>query len=241
MDEWYLVRLAPRDGTPVILWIGDEEAPPAYPVTVGAWETDDITRRSYWRVFAARYGTHLLRSPHRRLAAAAAHSAKPRRLGVGQSQDEIREMSIYWTKIADVYPDGGYDDSFFMAFDPEARFPRFHMETGDETIGNVHLIKGGFNISRRGRSSIRAMPDELQSPIKLHLVLHRIDPEQGIRRFYSLMIERDLFGTVRLVRNWGWIGSNGQELVEVFPDEIEAGEALEALAQLNRRRGYRDL
>jgi hypothetical protein len=46
------------------------------------------------------------------------------------------------------------------------------------------------------------MPDELRSPIKHHLVLHRIDPEQGIRRFYSLMIERDLFGTVRLMRNW---------------------------------------
>ena len=66
------------------------------------------------------------------------------------------------------------------------------------------------------------MPDDLRSPIKHHLVLHRIDPEQGIRRFYSLMIERDLFGTVRLVRNWGRIGTNGQELVEIFADEIEA-------------------
>ena len=47
------------------------------------------------------------------------------------------------------------------------------------------------------------MPDELRSPIKHYLVLHRIDPEHGIRGFYSLMIERDLFGTVRLVRNWG--------------------------------------
>jgi predicted DNA-binding WGR domain protein len=46
-------------------------------------------------------------------------------------------------------------------------------------------------------------------------VLHRIDPEQGIRRFYSLMIERDLFGTVRLVRNWGRIGTTGREMVEV--------------------------
>jgi predicted DNA-binding WGR domain protein len=72
-------------------------------------------------------------------------------------------------------------------------------------------------------------------------VLHRIDPGQGIRRFYSLMIEQDLFGTVRLVRNWGRIGTNGQELVEVFPDKLEAGQALEALAQLKRRRGYRDL
>jgi predicted DNA-binding WGR domain protein len=58
------------------------------------------------------------------------------------------------------------------------------------------------------------MPDELRSPIKHHLVLHRIDPEQGIRRFYSLMIERDLFGTVRLVRNWGRIGTRGQDLMQ---------------------------
>jgi predicted DNA-binding WGR domain protein len=45
------------------------------------------------------------------------------------------------------------------------------------------------------------------------LVLLRVDPEQGFPRFYSLMIKRDLFGTVRLVRNWGRIGTNGQELV----------------------------
>jgi hypothetical protein len=47
------------------------------------------------------------------------------------------------------------------------------------------------------------MPDELRSPIKHHLVLHRIDPERGIRRFYTLMIGRDLFRTVRPVSNWG--------------------------------------
>jgi predicted DNA-binding WGR domain protein len=85
------------------------------------------------------------------------------------------------------------------------------------------------------------MPDELRSPIKHHLVLHRIDPEQGIRRFYSIMIERDLFGTVRLVRNWGRIGTTGREMVEVFADEIEAGEALDAVARAQRRRGYCDL
>jgi predicted DNA-binding WGR domain protein len=85
------------------------------------------------------------------------------------------------------------------------------------------------------------MPDDLRSPIKHHLVLHRIDSEQGIRRFYSLMIERDLFGTVRLVRNWGRIGTNGQELVEIFADELEAGEALETVARAKRRRGYQDL
>jgi hypothetical protein len=30
-----------------------------------------------------------------------------------------------------------------MAFDPEVRFPRFYMETGDETIGSVRLIESG--------------------------------------------------------------------------------------------------
>jgi predicted DNA-binding WGR domain protein len=52
------------------------------------------------------------------------------------------------------------------------------------------------------------------------------------------MIERNLFGTVRLVRNWGRIGTNGQEPVEVFATEAE--EALEAIAQA-KPRSYQDL
>ena len=55
------------------------------------------------------------------------------------------------------------------------------------------------------------------------------------------MIDRDLFGRVVLVRNWGRIGTNGRELVEKFAGEIEAGQELEAVAQAKRRRGYRDL
>jgi hypothetical protein len=93
MQDWYPVRLAPREGTPVILWIKDEEAPPTYPVTVGIWETDDITGRSHWRVFGARYGTHTYfdrhivgcrapilsdEAPHN------GHSAKPRRMREGR-------------------------------------------------------------------------------------------------------------------------------------------------------------
>jgi len=55
------------------------------------------------------------------------------------------------------------------------------------------------------------MPND-RSPIQHHLLLHRIDPEQRVRWFYSLMIERDLFWAIRLARNWGWIGTTGQEL-----------------------------
>ena len=78
------------------------------------------------------------------------------------------------------------------------------------------------------------MPDE-HSPIQRTLVLHRVDPELRVARFYSLMIERDLFGTVRLVRNWGRIGTNGQELVEIHADEEAACLALEAVARAKRR------
>jgi predicted DNA-binding WGR domain protein len=43
------------------------------------------------------------------------------------------------------------------------------------------------------------------------------------------------------VRNWGRIGTNGLELVEVFATEIEAEAVLEASARAKRRRGYGDL
>jgi predicted DNA-binding WGR domain protein len=90
------------------------------------------------------------------------------------------------------------------------------------------------------QGEIRDVTDE-RSPIQHPLVLHRIDPDQRVARFYRLLIERDLFGTVRLVRNWGRIGTNGQELVEVFASEDEAGQALAAIAAAKRRRGYQDL
>ena len=80
------------------------------------------------------------------------------------------------------------------------------------------------------------MPDELRSPIKHHLVLHKRDPERRVARFYSLMIERDLSGIVRLVRNWGR-SAQGQELVEIHADEITAGQAPEALA-VQKRGGH---
>ena len=43
------------------------------------------------------------------------------------------------------------------------------------------------------------------------------------------------------VRNWGRIGTKGRERVEEFAGEFEAGQALEAVAQAKRRRGYQDL
>lgn len=79
---------------------------------------------------------------------------------------------------------------------------------------------------------------DARSLIERHLVLHRIDLAHGVWRFYALMLELDLFGSILLVRSWSRIGTDRQQLVEIFPEEIEAGMALEVLAQLGRR-GYR--
>ena len=64
MERWQPVSTAPRSGTPVLLWIHDEEAPPTYPVTVGAWVSDYMTGRSYWRVFSNVIGTHIYFDQH---------------------------------------------------------------------------------------------------------------------------------------------------------------------------------
>jgi predicted DNA-binding WGR domain protein len=84
------------------------------------------------------------------------------------------------------------------------------------------------------------MPDA-RSPIRHHLVLYQRDPEQGRARFFSLMIERDLFGTIRLVRNWGSVGTKGQEKSDIFPSEVEAARALEGWAETQLQKGYTDL
>ena len=83
--------------------------------------------------------------------------------------------------------------------------------------------------------------DEEASTIRHTLGLRRVEPEQNVARFYALMIERDLFGRVILVRHWGRIGSKGRERAEVHADEGEAAQAMGKLAATKRQRGYQNL
>ena len=69
-----------------------------------------------------------------------------------------------------------------------------------------------------------AVSDE-QSPIQHALVLRRVD-ETNTRRFYALLIERDLFGRVVLIRRWGRIGTRGRERSEEHSSEAEAAAAM---------------
>ena len=47
--------------------------------------------------------------------------------------------------------------------------------------------------------------------------LERRDPARNMKRFYRLAVERDLFGTVLLVREWGRIGTLGRVRHLRFP------------------------
>lgn len=70
--------------------------------------------------------------------------------------------------------------------------------------------------------------------------LRRIDAARNMRRFYRLDIERDLFGGVRLMKQWGRIGARGRITAKHYENEATARAALQKQAERKRRRGYGD-
>jgi len=50
-EGWSPIGVAPRDGTPVILWMIEDETPPAVPQPVGYWVLNPRTGLGYWRLF----------------------------------------------------------------------------------------------------------------------------------------------------------------------------------------------
>jgi predicted DNA-binding WGR domain protein len=67
--------------------------------------------------------------------------------------------------------------------------------------------------------------DEDVSPIRHTLVLRRVEPERNVARFfYALMIERDLFGRIVLVRHWGRIGTRSRERTDSQRDDDRCGQ-----------------
>ncbi len=57
-------------------------------------------------------------------------------------------------------------------------------------------------------------------------------------RFYSLDVERDLFGRVVLVRRWSRSGTSGKVRLDEYEGEGAALAALRVLERQKMRRGY---
>jgi len=68
--------------------------------------------------------------------------------------------------------------------------------------------------------------------------LRREDASRNMRRFYLIVVQRDLFGGASLIREWGRIGSAGQIRIDHHPDEGRAVYALAELVTVKRNRGY---
>lgn len=72
-------------------------------------------------------------------------------------------------------------------------------------------------------------------------MLHRLDPDLNMARFYRVEVLPDLFGQIILERRWGRIGGRGQARAMSYPSLAQAEAAAVALIQLKTRRGYRGL
>jgi predicted DNA-binding WGR domain protein len=70
-------------------------------------------------------------------------------------------------------------------------------------------------------------------------LLHRIDTDLNMARFYRVEVTPDLFGQVIVERRWGRIGSRGQYRIASYPTTSSAEQAASTLVRVKERRGYR--
>ena len=68
--------------------------------------------------------------------------------------------------------------------------------------------------------------------------LRRVDPSRNMSRFWSAWLQPSLFEEVLLVRNWGRIGSRGQERSYWFSTRQAALAAFNKITAAKCRRGY---
>jgi predicted DNA-binding WGR domain protein len=70
------------------------------------------------------------------------------------------------------------------------------------------------------------------------MILRRVDPTRNMSRFWSARLQPSLFEEVLLVRNWGRIGSRGQERSYWFSSKQAALAAFNKITAAKCRRGY---
>lgn len=73
------------------------------------------------------------------------------------------------------------------------------------------------------------------------ILLHRIDNSQNMARFYLVMVDLSLFGEWMVLRQWGRIGSRGQQRVELVEGLVAAQRRSQEIVAVKKRRGYVDV
>ena len=70
-------------------------------------------------------------------------------------------------------------------------------------------------------------------------LLHRVDPNLNMARFYRVEVSPDLFGAVIVERRWGRIRGRGQSQSASYRSTSLAEAAASRLIVAKERRGYR--
>ena len=70
-------------------------------------------------------------------------------------------------------------------------------------------------------------------------MLHRIDPEVNMARYYRVDVAPTLFGETSVLRTWGRIGTLGRTTVETCTTRRAAEASAEGTLRAKSRRGYR--
>lgn len=70
------------------------------------------------------------------------------------------------------------------------------------------------------------------------IYLKKTNPDTNENKYYTLLIQQDLFGKWSLVRQWGRLGTKGQTKIDTFDSYEDALAALESLEKEKCRRGY---
>lgn len=70
-------------------------------------------------------------------------------------------------------------------------------------------------------------------------LLHRVDPDLNMARYYRVEVLPDLFGEIIVERRWGRIGGRGQCRAASYATINLAEAAASRLIGAKERRGYR--
>jgi len=72
-------------------------------------------------------------------------------------------------------------------------------------------------------------------------IFRSIDPKENRFRFYSMHIEKSLFGDFTLTCAWGRIGTRGQCRISPFDSKADCLTAMKQIAKVRKQHGYDEI
>lgn len=73
----------------------------------------------------------------------------------------------------------------------------------------------------------------------MHIYMQAIDSDEGVPRYYHLVLQEELLGGWSLLREWGLSGARGRSKRENFASRAEAEQSLMQYRDAQLARGYR--